>query len=391
MISVLEAQEFVLKNAEKLPVISLKLEDSLGYNLAENCQAPLSLPSFRQSAMDGYAFIHTNETRLKVTGQIQAGDLSTPHLKPGEAVRIFTGAPVPETADTVVIQEHTTREGDTLIIEKLPLPKANVRPIGEQLTAGTQVLDRGHQINEASIGFMAGLGLTEVKVYAKPKVCIITTGNELQERGTPLKPNHIYESNGIMLQNALKRLGILNIQLLKAEDTLDATSKAVHQALENADVLIVSGGISVGDFDFVQQAFQDNGIEEHFYKVNQKPGKPLWFGIKDDKSVFGLPGNPASSLTCFYAYVLPHLRSRMGSINPLLNKRSAILSETITNIHGKTLFLKAGVNGNTITPFTGQASSMLNTYALSNALLLIPEDTEQLNAGDAVTYIDLNF
>ncbi|MDP5045342.1 MAG: molybdopterin molybdotransferase MoeA [Leeuwenhoekiella sp.] len=391
MISVLEAQEFVLKNAEKLPVISLKLEDSLGYYLAENCLAPLSLPSFRQSAMDGYAFIHTNETRLKVTGQIQAGDLSTPQLKPGEAIRIFTGAPVPDTADTVVIQEHTTREGDTLIIEKLPLPKANVRPIGEQLTAGTQVLDRGHQINEASIGFMAGLGLTEVKVYAKPKFCIITTGNELQERGTLLKPNHIYESNGIMLQNALKRLGILNIQLLKAEDTLDATSKAVHQALENADVLIVSGGISVGDYDFVQEAFQQNGINEHFYKVNQKPGKPLWFGTKDDKSVFGLPGNPASSLTCFYAYVLPHLRSRMGSINPLLNERSAVLTETIKNIHGKTLFLKAGVIGNTITPFTGQASSMLNTYALSNALLLIPEDTEQLNAGDAVTYLDLNF
>lgn len=391
MISVLEAQEFVLKNAEKLPVITLKLEDSLGFYLATDCVSPLSLPSFRQSAMDGYAFKHTNETRLKVTGQIQAGDLSTPHLKPGEAVRIFTGAPVPDTADTVVIQEHTTREGDTLIIEKLPLPKANVRPIGEQLTAGTQVLNRGHQINEASIGFMAGLGLTEVKVFAKPKVCILTTGNELQERGKPLKPNHIYESNGIMLQNALKRLGILDIQLLKAEDTLDATSKAVHQALENADVLIVSGGISVGDFDFVQQAFQDNGIEEHFYKVNQKPGKPLWFGTKGDKSVFGLPGNPASSLTCFYAYVLPHLRSRMGSINPLLNKRSAILTETITNIHGKTLFLKAGANGTTIKPFTGQASSMLNTYALSNALLLIPEDTEQLNAGDAVTYLDLNF
>ena len=391
MISVSEAQKQVLKFAEKLPQLKLKIENTLGYYLSKDCIAPIDMPSFRQSAMDGYAFIHDNQTELKIIGQVQAGDIKIPELKKGEAVRIFTGAPIPDSADTVVIQEHVLREGNTIKIEKLPLPKANVRPVGEQLTKGKKVLTAGHAINEASIGFMAGLGFTEIEVYTRPKVAILTTGNELQERGTSLKPNHIYESNGVMLQNALHRLGITEISILKVADTLEDTSKAVGKALENSDVLLVSGGISVGDFDFVQEAFEKNTVQEHFYKVNQKPGKPLWFGTKNSKSVFGLPGNPASSLTCFYGYVLPHLRQRMGSLDPFLNLRTAILTENVRNNFHKTLFLKAGVEGNKITPYTGQASSMLNTYALSNALLTVPEEVEILKKGDEVTYLDLNF
>ncbi|WP_405327619.1 gephyrin-like molybdotransferase Glp [Leeuwenhoekiella sp. LLG6367-2.1] len=391
MISVSEAQTLVIKYAEKLPICNIELENSLGYFLAEDCIAPISLPSFRQSAMDGYAFINTGDKHLKVIGQVQAGDSITPQLKSGEAIRIFTGAPLPDGADTVVIQEHVNRDGDSIHIEKLPALGANVRPIAEQLKAGTTVLKTGHKINEASIGFMAGLGLTHLKAYQKPRICILTTGNELQTRGTLLKPNHIYESNGIMLETALKRLGVFDIQIVKVEDSLSQTIDAVHNSLKSADVLLVSGGISVGDFDFVREAFQQNEIEEHFYKVNQKPGKPLWFGSKGSKSVFGLPGNPASSLSCFYAYVLPHIQKRSGSLNPFLEKRTAFLTEKIKNIHSKTLFLKAGVYNNEITPFTGQASSMLNTFANSNALLIVPEQIEDLEIGDSVSYLDLNY
>ncbi|MEH6656391.1 gephyrin-like molybdotransferase Glp [Leeuwenhoekiella marinoflava] len=391
MISVTEAQQLIIQKAKLLDTFTLNLEDAFGYFLAEDLTAPINLPSFRQSAMDGYAFIHTDKTELKVVGQVQAGDTQIPDLKKGEAIRIFTGAPVPDAADTVVIQEHTTRNGDQLILDKLPNKEANVRPIGEQITAGTYVLKTGHQINEASLGFMAGLGFTKIEVYRKPSVTILTTGNELQKPGTPLKPNHIYESNGIMLKSALGRIGITKVQNLKAQDTLEATKKAVKNALQQSDVLLVSGGISVGDYDFVQEALLSNGVKEHFYKVNQKPGKPLWFGTSEEKSIFGLPGNPASSLTAFYVYVLPHLRSRMGSLLPFLNERKAELTEDITNKIEKTLFLKAGVADTKITAYTGQASSMLNTYALSNALLVVPETETDLKAGDVVNYMDLSF
>jgi len=391
MISVTEAQQLIIQNAKQLDTTTVNLENAFGYFLAEDLTAPINLPCFRQSAMDGYAFIHTDKTELKVVGQIQAGDTKIPDLKKGEAIRIFTGAPVPDAADTVVIQEHTKRNGDQLIIDKLPNKEANVRPIGEQITAGTYVLKKGHQINEASLGFLAGLGFTDITVYQKLSVTILTTGNELQQPGTPLKPNHIYESNSIMLKNALSRIGITEVQISKVEDTLEATQEAVKKALQESDVLLVSGGISVGDYDFVQEALLSNGVKEHFYKVNQKPGKPLWFGTTKSKSVFGLPGNPASSLTAFYVYVLPHLHSRMGSLHPFLNERKAELTEDISNKTGKTLFLKAGVSDTKITPYTGQASSMLNTYALSNALLVVPEIETALKAGDVVNYIDLSF
>ena len=391
MIAVSEAKQHVTAQYTPMQVIELALAKSAGSYLAEDLVAPLSLPSFRQSAMDGYAIIHSEAKRLHVSGQVQAGDVTLPELHVGEAIRIFTGAPIPDAADTVVIQEHVTRDGDTITINQLPRPGANVRPVGEQISKDTVVLKKGHQINEASIGFMAGLGITEISVYAKPKVTILTTGNELQEPGTILKPNHIYESNGLMLQTVLRRLGIETIQLLKVSDTLEATTQAVTKALDQSDVLLVSGGISVGDFDFVQEAFEANAVKNHFYKVNQKPGKPLWFGTKGAKSVFGLPGNPASSLTCFYAYVLPHLRKRMGANHPFLNTRNAKLTSALKNPYGKTLFLKAGVTQDTITPYTGQASSMLNTYALSNALIIVPEEQELLNTGDWIQYMDLNF
>lgn len=391
MIAVSEAQQIIEQHSIRLDTQHVKLEACLGFYLAEDVQAPFSLPSFRQSAMDGYAFIHSESKTLKVSGQVQAGDTSIPQLKPGEAIRIFTGAPVPDAADNVIIQEHTTRNGDELILDKIPAKNANIRPIGEQIKKGEFVLKQGHYINEATIGFLAGLGFTEILVYKKPRVAILTTGNELQERGTELKSNHIYESNGIMLSSALNRIGITDIELIKAEDTLEATKNSVQKALEKADVVLVSGGISVGDYDFVQEALIQNEVKEHFYKVNQKPGKPLWFGTKGKKSVFGLPGNPASSLTCFYVYVLPHLRLRMGSKKPYLEKRKAILQQEVKNIHDKTLFLKAGVSEDQITPFTGQASSMLNTYAISNALLVIEPEQTVVKKGKTVSYLDLNF
>ncbi len=391
MIAVTEAFDLIRKNSSVLPVEEISLEMALGYFLADDLQAPISLPSFRQSAMDGYAFRHSDAVTLRVKGQVQAGATELPQLEEGEAIRIFTGAPVPEAADTVVIQEHTKREGDVLHLEKIPSKNANIRPVGEQIRAGDTVLTRGHYLNEASIGFLAGLGFTHLKVYRKPKVTILTTGNELQERGAPLKPHHIYESNGIMLENALKRLGIVKVEKIKVADTLAATVAAVKQALQASDVLLLSGGISVGDYDFVQEALVQNGVTEHFYKINQKPGKPLWFGTKEAHSVFGLPGNPASSLTCFYAYVLPHLRQRMGSLKPFLEEREALVKQHISNPFGKTLFLKAGVTQNSIKPFTGQASSMLNTYAVSNALLIVPADKSEVHPGETVTYLDLNF
>ena len=388
MISVAQAQKIVIEKASLLPRTLVPVSKIRHRYLAQAINAPISLPPFRQSAMDGYAFIYEEGiTSLTLAGKVQAGATKVPQLKKGEAIRIFTGAPVPDAADTVIIQEHTQLEDQILHLQKLPAKGANIRPV----TEGVKVLEQGHAINEASIGFLAGLGITEVSVYSLPKVAVLMTGDELQEPGTPLQPNHIYESNGIMLKNALARLGIFEVTLVKAKDTFEETKNSIAQALETHDVLLVSGGISVGDYDFVQEALKANSVTEHFYKVNQKPGKPLWFGTKDSKSVFGLPGNPASSLTAFYVYLLPHLRARMGSLSPFLSTRKAGLTESVKNPFGKTLFLKAGLTDDTITPYTGQASSMLNTYALSNALLVVEEDQEMLEKGQQVGYIDLNF
>lgn len=392
MISVEQALEIVQQNLRRGKAVSVPTQESFGCVLAEDIVAPMPLPSFRQSSMDGYAIIHSHSNERQVIGEQQAGLAKQFEIEPSQAIRIFTGAAIPTQADTVVIQEHVKREGNQLTIEKMPAKGANVRQIGEQIKKGESVFPKGFEINEAAIAMLASLGIEQVSVYQKPKISILVTGNELKSLGTQLKPGEIYESNSLMLQTALQKQGITDVQIIGVPDNLDKTENAIDHALGNSDVLLLSGGISVGDYDFVRQSLQANHVQELFYKVKQKPGKPLYFGKKEDKVVFGLPGNPASSLTCFNIYVLPLLRHWLGKQHIHLLRTTTKTAAEINNPFGRALFLKAHYNSqeNQVESLNQQASSMIQSFAQSNALIYLPAETTHAPAGEPVQIIHLN-
>ncbi|MBC5838654.1 molybdopterin molybdotransferase MoeA [Flavobacterium muglaense] len=378
MIQVDQALSIIAQNSAKMPVKKIKVGKALGYVLAETIYSPIDMPPFRQSAMDGYAFVHTDLNTLSVVSSSQAGDYQNIKLSKDQAVRIFTGAYVPDDADTVVMQEHTTATGNAVVIDKFPAPFANIRKQGEQIQKGQLVLEKNTIITAAAIGFFACLGITLIKVYSKPKVAILVTGNELVRPGKKLAKGKIFESNSVMLQAALKEVGIKKPTIFRVKDSLKATTKIIESCLTQFDILLISGGISVGDYDFVKEALLQNGVEELFYKINQKPGKPLFFGKKDKQLVFALPGNPASSLTCFYVYALPALKKRLGFTDIHLPKMNRKITSAFHNNTAKTLFLKGFYNDETVTVLESQSSAMLNTFAVANCFIYIPHTVENV-------------
>ncbi|MBO9583779.1 MAG: molybdopterin molybdotransferase MoeA [Flavobacterium sp.] len=390
MIEVKEALEIVAANSSVLSTQKIPVHKALGYILAETIYSPISMPPFRQSAMDGYAFTRSIRHQFDIVGISQAGDHKNIKLKENEAVRIFTGAYVPKNADTVVMQEDVMVNGDSILIAKMPETFANVRSKGEQINAEDLVFDANTLITPAAIGFLACLGITEITVYRKPKVAILVTGNELVKPGKKLPKGKIYESNSVMLQAALQTIGITKIKVHTVKDNLKATKKALQPILKKNDIVLISGGISVGDYDFVKDALLKNGVEELFYKINQKPGKPMFFGAKKDTLVFALPGNPASSLTNFYIYVYPAVKNKMGFSNTHLPKIVRKLDNDITNATGKTLFLKALYNENSVEILDGQSSAMLNSFAVANGLVIVPHDIESIKKGASVTILPID-
>lgn len=390
MIQVSEALTIVAENSSKMPLQKIAVRKALGYVLAETVYSPIAMPPFRQSAMDGYAFIHSRKHQYDVVSSSQAGDHFNIKLKENEAVRIFTGAFVPDDADTVVMQEHVMANENSILIAKMPEQFANVRAKGEQIEKNGIVFEANTLITPAAIGFLACLGITEITVYKKPKVAILVTGNELVKPGKKLPKGKIYESNSVMLEAALETIGIKKTKVFKVKDNLKATKKVLKSILAKYDVVLVSGGISVGDYDFVKEALVKNGVEELFYKINQKPGKPMFFGSKKETLVFALPGNPASSLTNFYVYVYPAIRNRMGFSDIHLPKLVRKLNAGISNNSGKTLFLKALYDETHVTVLDGQSSAMLNTFATANCLLIVPNDVENLKKEQLVTLLPID-
>ena len=389
MIQVSEALKLIENNSALLPSKKIAVSKSFGYILSEDILAPINMPPFRQSAMDGYAIVNTTSNEYKLLDEIQAGSHKEIQLNKGEAIRIFTGAFVPDSAESVVIQEHVTKNENQIIVEKLPKKGANIRPIGEQVKKGEIVLHKGDEINAASIGFLAGMGITKINVFKKPKVCILATGNELVKPGKKLGVGKIYESNSIMLQTALKKVGIKKIKTYRVKDSLEKTKTIIKKCFNDFDIVLISGGISVGDYDYVKESLEYNKVEELFYKINQRPGKPLYFGKKENKVVFALPGNPASSLTCFYIYVLPALKKMMGFSNIHLSKNKVKITKEIKNTTGKSLFLKAKYENKKIKALDGQQSSMLKSFAMSNALIYIPHNKELVKKNEEVEYYKL--
>jgi len=390
MIQVDQALSIIAENSCKMPIRKIKVTKSLGFILAEAIYSPMDMPSFRQSAMDGYAFTHSELQQFNVVSTSKAGDFSNKMIKKDEAIRIFTGAYIPDNLDTVVMQEHTTVKNKTVEITKMPVRFTNVRNKGEQIKENELVLENNTMVTPAAIGFLACLGITEITVYAKPKVAIVVTGNELVKAGARLSEGKIYESNSIMLQAALQGIGIKKVKTFKVKDNLKATIKALKYCLSAFDVVLVSGGISVGDYDFVKEALLSNGVEELFYKINQKPGKPLFFGKKGKTIVFALPGNPASTLTSFYIYVDPALKISMGFETSLLPKITRKITIPFENTSGKTLFLKAFFDDEKVTVLESQSSAMLNTFATANGLICLPFDQVNIEKNQEVPVIPIN-
>ncbi len=385
MISVQDALNTILNNVPKLHATPMPLSESLGHTLAVDVLSPIHMPPFDNSAMDGYAIHEWNQSEYSVIGEIQAGvDASKVFLKPGEAVRIFTGAMVPSSATTVVKQEITERnEGSVSILEAFK-SGGNIRKEGEQIQKGALALAAGSTLDAASIGYLAMLGIDTVSVYRKPIIKVLITGDELVTAGAPLHPGQIYESNAITLISALQELGC-DATSVRVQDDYQATFETVGKLLQACDLLLTSGGISVGDYDFVGKALQENGVDTNFYKVKQKPGKPLYYGSTDACQVFALPGNPASALTCTYVYVLPAIRKMMGAKNLHLEQRKLALHNDYSKKPGLTHFLKGAATGHEVRSLEHQSSSMLNSFAAANCLIVIPEDAAQLNTGTLVS------
>ena len=385
MIAVEEAIDLVLKNSfplEKTEI--LPINQCLNRNLAKAVKAPIDLPSFRLSSMDGYALCLHHSNSYSIVDEVKAGDAVNPSLKLGECVRIFTGGVVPDSADAVIVQEKTIRKQNLLTIKTLVKKGQNIRLIGSQVQKGDFPLEKGQVLQASGLAFLKSLGIGEVEVVRSPKVTIIITGNELIPSSEPLTRGKIYESNSILLQAALHQQGIENQLVSFAEDSLKATISALKKAFLSADVVLVSGGISVGDYDFVKQALKELEVKEIFYKVRQRPGKPLFFGKKDQGFVFALPGNPASTLSCFYVYVLPLIARLKGSKSDGLIRASIPLAHDFSSEEPRALFLKATVQNQNVSILDRQHSSMLVSFAKANALVYIPEQGVRLKKGALV-------
>ena len=390
MIPVQEAIRLVKENVTTTTKTKkISLNEALNYVLAQDVFSPISMPPFRQSAMDGYALFLHNKKSYKIIGEIQAGDSKQPVLKQGEAVRIFTGAAVPETANAVIMQEQTSTSQNNLLVRENPKEETNIRPLGEQIIKGNLALPKKTKLNPAAIGFLSSLGINKVTVNKKPSVAIITTGNELVAPGVALSYGKIYESNGIMLVSALQKSGFTNVTTYNVADDYTQTYNLLKKVSDVFDVVLFSGGISVGDYDFVGKAMQELNVKKIFYKVKQKPGKPLYFGVKNKVLYFGLPGNPASTLSCFYSYVFPALELLQGNTNCHLPVTVAEVTNNFIKKGTRAQFLKANYKNGKVTILEGQASSMLHTFALANALVFVPEEKFQVFKSEMVKVIYL--
>ena len=382
MVTIEEALQIITDQKVKPKNEIRNLSACAGFSLSEAISAPFDMPFFDNSAMDGYALCGISK-EYNIIGEVAAGDTGQFKLKEGEAVRIFTGAKVPENTTAVMMQEKTRVTGNKLFLVQEPKKGQSIRKKGEELKEKQVVFEKGYTITPAGIGMIGSLGIDKVEVFKKPVINLITTGNELVKPGKPKLEGQIYESNSYALAAACENYGFTCMDKIQIEDDLEVIKTGITASLETADVLILSGGISVGDYDFVKQALEENGVEEQFYKVFQKPGKPLYFGRKEDKFVFALPGNPASSLSCFYIYVLPLLFQLSGSKKPRLERYSFSVSHDYGNRSDRPSFLKAKITNGKVEILNGQGSSMIQSMALGNALVFLEAETP-VKKGDTV-------
>jgi len=389
-----EAMRLVLERTPVLGEEKVRLERALGRVLAEAVVASEDMPPFAASAKDGFAVIAGDTTPWRrIIAEQMAGPPVDAAVRPGTAVRIMTGAPLPQGADAVVMVEHTEEVDGRVRLLRPVRPGQDVRPAGQDLAAGEQVLAPGTFIGPAEIGLLATVGRTEVRVHRRPKVAVLTTGDELVEPDQPIGPGRIRNSNRYTLQAAASVAGAEVVWTGHATDEAAELRRLAVEALGEADVLLTSGGVSMGRRDLVKPLLEELG-EVHFGRVAQKPGKPLTFATVGEKLAFGLPGFPVSSLVSFELYVRPALRKMQGHLRLRRPQAEAALSHPIHHEPDRTEFQRAIVTergGRYWAETTGlQVSGRLRSMVGANALLVLPDDRPHFEQGEVVRAILLD-
>ena len=388
LINVEIAGELIRLHTKSKSSENCSLNESCGRTLYEDIIANVSLPPFDQSAMDGYAvaFEAIDQGDLEIEGEISAGPVKRKTVAGTRAVRVFTGAMMPEGADTVIVQEKVEVRNGRIIFSASEVKKGqNVRLKGAQIAQNEVALEKGTKLNAAGIGYLSALGITTVAVSMQPVVKVIVTGNELKMPGVQLQPGEIYESNSSMLRAALNSVGLHNVDVTVCGDDEGTLMQRIGEAIPGCDLLLITGGISVGDYDFTGKALSTLGVKRIFHRVAQKPGKPLYFGKKDNTMIFGLPGNPASVLSCFYEYVLPSVQVMRGErYNKGLKRVSMPLGSRVRKKSGLTNFLKGKIVGTEVISLEGQESFILSSFAFADCLIHIPEEITELEVGSIV-------
>jgi molybdopterin molybdotransferase len=387
MLSIDQARAAVLAEVRPLPAEEVALADALGRVLAEDVTAAVDLPPFVNSAMDGFAVRSgPSGRRLTVVGESRAGAPADRALGDGEAIRISTGAMLPEGADAVLQIELVSEDGDSIVLNDEVQPGRNTRSAGEDVRAGTPVLQAGTTLGPAEIGMAASAGRGSLHCGRRPRVTVIGTGDELVGPGDELGPGQIHDSNGPMLSALVRRAGA-DVRALRVEDDRVATVAAVEQALADTDVLLLSGGVSVGPHDHVKPALEANGVEEVFWRVALRPGKPTWFGVKRDDPpvlVLGLPGNPVSAYVTFTLFAAPALAKLQGARAAAASRR-ARLGSAVTRHPDRDECIRVRVDADGIATPTGpQGSHMLSSLVQADGLALIPRGDEPLAGGTDV-------
>ena len=397
LISVAEAQRIVLEHAKRLDSERVPIERAAGRVLAEPVVALVDLPPFANSAMDGYALRSADAldapTRLPVVAHIAAGTPAGRPLAPGEAMAISTGAALPEGADAVIPLELVEEADGWIEFSESVAEGDNVRERATDVSAGDTLLEPGTRLGPAQVAGLAAAGLSEVQCTKRPRVGILVTGSELRQPGEPLGPGQIYESNGVLLATALQLAGAVPAQLGVVADDAEEHERAMERALLGFDMLVTSGGASVGPHDLVRSTQSKLRVEELFWGVAVKPGKPVAFGVRRDHLVFNLPGNPVSVLVTYELFVRPAVNALLGVPDPLPELRNGILGSAIRRNPHRDEYVRArmGRDGEEVLlePLPGLESHMIASAARADALVEVQAGSDELSVGDEIRYIAL--
>jgi molybdenum cofactor synthesis domain-containing protein len=392
-----EAVRLVLENTHRLPAESVQLVEARGLALAEDLKARFDSPPFDNSAVDGYALRSADAEAgrsFRVVDEAPAGRPAAKSVGEGEAIKIFTGGVIPEGSDAVVMVENTSGWGEEFELKKAATPAQNVRGSGEDVREGDVILRAGTEIGPPEIALAATQGYGELGVHRRPRVVVLSTGTELVEPGErELEPGEIYDSNSFAVIAQAQEIGARARRISATSDDAQVLRNTLKEALETADVVVTSGGVSVGEKDLVKGTMLELGVEQVFWGVKFKPGKPLFFGVRDGASVFGLPGNPVSAMVCFELFVRPALVKMMGREERGRPRVQVYFEEEVRNhfgrMHAMRVSLEQTERGWLARSVGAQGSGLVSSLTKADALALIGPESEGVRAGETVEAIVL--